>query len=508
MTTRPLFCRLAAAMAWVTLCLAKCSCDTDLTGDSVGDEDVDHAEPFEGPDDETTRPCENCDDGDPCTVDSCDTLTGECLHSLIDGDVDGSGAMLAPDGETPCPGDDCDDTDASVYPGAPEVCVDGIDQDCDGLVDGPIGHAGSSPFKALTDLGADPQVIWTGSEFIIGWDETSIFLARVDTNGRIIGETLQLSTGSGFHGDLSISWSGSEVGFAYAMNYEQVFFALVDPLLGEMGDPVLLSDPSALALAPGVTWNGTEFGILWMDGRDAGCAELSGCETELYFSRVGPDGVRIGTESRLTDVDGVAWRTSARPLWTGSGYGFAWGNWALDFSWSRYFFSRIGADGSRMGDDVAMPGFVSGMAWSGSEFGAAWSETASAYRNLTFARLNPQGEMAGEAVMFRHDTHAVGGPGLAWIENGFGMAWSDGRDWGCTENSAVIGDCSTDLYVSFTDPLGNIRWNDVRLTSRNTEILAFAPGLAWTGDQLGIAWMEGTDPSHVYVYFEVVSFCD
>jgi hypothetical protein len=35
------------------------------------------------------------------------------------------------DGVTDCAGD-CDDTDASIYPGAPEICGDGRDQDCDG----------------------------------------------------------------------------------------------------------------------------------------------------------------------------------------------------------------------------------------------------------------------------------------------------------------------------------------------------------------------------------------
>jgi len=83
-------------------------------------------------------------------------------------DLDGDGH-----GDEAYGGDDCDDARPDVHPGAPEVCNDGVDQDCDGAVDDPIAML-SSPYVADFEARrmGRTAVAWTGSEFGISWMET------------------------------------------------------------------------------------------------------------------------------------------------------------------------------------------------------------------------------------------------------------------------------------------------------------------------------------------------
>jgi Cys-rich repeat protein len=74
----------------------------------------------------------DCDDGNPVTIDYC--FNCQCSSEVcVDIDADGY-----------CEGEDCNDADASINPGARDICEDGMDNDCDGLVDEGCGLACAS----------------------------------------------------------------------------------------------------------------------------------------------------------------------------------------------------------------------------------------------------------------------------------------------------------------------------------------------------------------------------
>ena len=128
----------------------------DLDGDGHGDPAQQEwwcADPPE----RMSSTCDDCDDVassvHPGAVETCNALDDDCDGETDeadaidapswypDADGDGQGAEGAvavpacdpPRGHAPAVGD-CDDTDPSIHEGAPEVC-NGLDDDCDGLVD-------------------------------------------------------------------------------------------------------------------------------------------------------------------------------------------------------------------------------------------------------------------------------------------------------------------------------------------------------------------------------------
>ncbi len=151
---------LLSLLVLLAACAGPAPSDKDDTGET--------AEPDDDADGDGFGAADDCDDADPAVNPGAEEAWYDGVDADCDGaddyDQDGDGVQ----GDTR--GADCDDTDATAFPGAVEVC-DGVDDDCDGLVD----DAPADGLPLYADLDGD------------GWGE-----------GAAVGEGCEAAPGTAF----------------------------------------------------------------------------------------------------------------------------------------------------------------------------------------------------------------------------------------------------------------------------------------------------------------------
>ena len=121
----------------------------------------------------------SCDDNVVCTQDRCVEMTRTCEHHPLDRDGDGDpddhchalecgdAGVPEPDAGVPTPcwrGRDCNDSDPRVNSIVPEICGDGIDNNCNGFID--AAEPGGC-HRAPNDRCDDPLDVSAGGTFTL-----------------------------------------------------------------------------------------------------------------------------------------------------------------------------------------------------------------------------------------------------------------------------------------------------------------------------------------------------
>jgi hypothetical protein len=212
--------------------------DTDDDGD--GTLDVNDCDPL----DATVFPGapETFDDGIDQDCNGFDTVT--CFVDLDGDGAGGGGTTLNVLGNCTDPGfaplnDDCDDSDPALYPGAPEIADDGIDQDCDGFdlvgcfLDFDLdGYGSTTPAQNAAGNCTDPGFSTTSDDC----DDTDPLLnpgVDADGDGSDVCEDCDDADSTVFAGGVNCGWNfggGSCNDVLVAGNSEGDGIYVIDPL--------------------------------------------------------------------------------------------------------------------------------------------------------------------------------------------------------------------------------------------------------------------------------------
>jgi Putative metal-binding motif len=274
----------------------------------------------------------DCNDNDPCTKDTCLPATGECSYSHVTPDEDGDGYYaplpgFAPGSPGSC-GNDCDDTNASAHPGGVEVC-DGVDNDCDGIIDNGAVYLPGAPQVQVSGpiAPAGPSGLgWSGQSYAATYTGTdngfNVYLSTLTPAGAVItppGEETYTLVNADAEGG-TLRWIGDRYGILWQdrrTGAYNIFYSSADATGRKQIADVELSFQEGFSVNPDLAWNGQEFLAVWQDDREG--------PFNLYAQRFAADGTLDGDNLALTTGSDQDFGNESPSIAPGlSGVGITW----------------------------------------------------------------------------------------------------------------------------------------------------------------------------------------
>ncbi len=275
-----------------------------------------------------------------------------------------------------------------------------------------------------------------------------------------------------------------------------------------------------------LVWTGSGYAAVW--------SEKVGQDQQVFLTRMGIDGSRIGDLVPVSAVDAI--NENSALSWSGGGYGVVWND--TDFGIERIRFAFVEPQGavtagpvivSANGRQGARPAVI----WDGSAFIVTWSRDG---RDVMMRRVAEDGSLLGVEACVTCGAHVgvrevavttgPGGVGHAWSNNDGGVFFvrsdSDGnRLGGVHEFTSAAGadhpdilfgagsyalawsdrrDGDEGIYFARMDTGGAQIGTDLRVNA--AEENSWRPSLAWTGSHFIVGWTGGPSPFSSGVYLQ------
>jgi cysteine-rich repeat protein len=451
----------------------------------ITDDDCSDDEPCNGTE---TCPAGACVDGPiPAEGSPCSSPTvpvGTCRSGTCAPAFCGNGEL---DADEECDDNNTNDNDACTNACRFNVCGDGILFEGSEQCDPPGGATQSclvSPCGAPGSQTCQAGCAWgpclPGPETCNGIDDDC------DGSLDVIAARVTEDPASSFLA--SLAWTGTELGVAWTDNRDgnyEIYFARLSPAVARIGTDSRISSTAVESWHPALAWSGAGFGVSWSEGPNNDAYTL--------FARMGTDGARVGSDLQVSAVAQSEHMSSL--AWSGSQYGVAWTDTRTSGQWDIYF-QRVASDGTAAGGNTNVTPGANGsgetsIVWTGSQYGVAWHDNRDANWEIYFARLDAVGATVGSQVRVTSNGYESKHPALAWTGSEFAVAWTDLRDGAGGE-----------IYFARLTSAGAKTGGDVRIT--NDAAASAAPSLAWGGTHYGLAWEDGRD-GNAEIYFAWIS---
>lgn len=345
----------------------------------------------------------DCDDGDFCTIDKCEPESGECVYADAAVDLDGDGVKGPREGtswtdpiEFSC-GPDCDDTNENAFPGNPNEPCDGVDNNCNGIVDDNMTFV---PYPSLQDKQISEH-------------------AAADTGG--------------------LAYNGTNFAALFTESRPPPESTdMFNAMLTSVGDKVPPGQQRVTAVngdsfAGPVLWIGDRFGVVWSDRRDS--------DYEIYFTELDDKGTKIRPDQRLTNAP----EFSIYPDLGFTGNHFI-AVWQDERSGLFDIYGQVlDLDGNLVGGNVSLTKATTvaneapAIAATSEGVALAWTHNDTFIHIVMFQRFDFDLNPIGEPIELTDGTTEAVYPTIAFNKDRYIVAWADKSAFPKAIYAAVIG---------------------------------------------------------------------